>query len=153
MITQLLLIVATLTTGVIYGTDVFHAIVVKKAATHSKDASIADLMGHTHLIADQRMPVFGIAALFSTATGAILNIDNLLIACLLGSALLLLLSHLYLYMAIAKPVNKIMTAGVVNNVVPTDIRALQNRWDSIINYRAAFLTMAMILLSIAVISL
>lgn len=146
MITQLLLLIATLSTGVIYGTDVFHAIVVKKAATISKDSSIADLMGHTHLIADKRMPVFGITALLCTVICIILNINNLSSACLLCAALLMLLSHLYLYMSIAKPVNKAMTAGVVNNIIPGNIRALQNRWDSVIKYRAAFLTIAMILL-------
>ncbi|SFW18841.1 hypothetical protein [Chitinophaga sancti] len=150
-ISQLLLIIANVSTGVIYGTDMFHAIVVKKAASLSKDSSIADLIGHTHLLADKRMPGFGITALLCTTICIVLNFSNLYATCLSGAALLMLLSHLYLYMTIAKPVNKVMADGVVNNIVPVNIRALQNRWDSVIGYRAALLTFAMLLLSLATI--
>jgi hypothetical protein len=34
-------------------------------------------------------------------------------------------------------------------MVPVNIRALQNRWESVINYRAALLTAAMLLLAVA----
>lgn len=43
---QILLTIAILTTGIIYGTDVFFAVVGKKASRMSKDSSIADLLGH-----------------------------------------------------------------------------------------------------------
>jgi len=149
IVSQFLLIIAILTTGVIYGTDMFHALVVRKATPLSKNSSIADLVGHTHLIADKRMPGIGITSLMATATGVILNFENACAAGLLGAALLMLLSHLYLYMNIAKPVNKEMSDAAVKNVVPENIRALQIRWESVIYYRAAFLTAAMLLLTVA----
>jgi hypothetical protein len=150
IISQLLLIIAILSTGVVYGTDMFHALVVRKATALSKNSSIADLIGHTHLIADRRMPVIGITSVLATTLCILLNFKNVYTAGLLSAALLMLLLHLYLYMTIAKPVNNKMTDAAVKNVVPDTIRALQIRWESVINYRAAFLTAAMLLLTLAV---
>jgi hypothetical protein len=151
VISQVLLVIANLAVGVIYGTDMFHAIVVRKATALSKDSSIADLIGHTHLIADKRMPGIGITGVACTALCIILNLKNAYTACLSGAAFLMLLSHLYLYMTIAKPVNKEMSDAAVNNTIPANIRALQSRWESAINYRAAFLMAAMLLLTVATI--
>jgi hypothetical protein len=152
IISQALLVIAILTAGVIYGTDMFHALVVRKATALSKDGSIADLIGHTHLIADKRMPVIRITSVASTALCFILNFKNAYAICLLGAALLMLLSHLYLYMTIAKPVNKEMSDAAVSDIAPANIRALQSRWEGVINYRAAFLTAAMLLLTAAMIA-
>jgi hypothetical protein len=149
VISHALLVIAILTTGVIYGTDMFHALVVRKATGLSRDSSIADLIGHTHLIADKRMPLIGITSVVCTALCIILNISNTYTACLSAAALLMLLAHLYLYITIAKPVNKEMTDVAIKNMVPVNIRALQNRWESVINYRAALLTTAMLLLAVA----
>jgi hypothetical protein len=149
IISQTLLIIAILMTGIIYGTDMFHALVVRKATALSKNSSIADLIGHTHLIADKRMPAIGITSVTATAISVMLNLENAYTAALLGTALLMLLAHLYLYMTIAKPVNKEMSDAAVKNIVPGNIRALQIRWESVINYRAAFLTAAMLLLTVA----
>jgi hypothetical protein len=151
IISQVSLAIAILTTGVVYGTDVFYALVVKKAAALSKDSSIADLIGHTHLVADKRMPPIAITSILCTIICVVLNFRNAYTAGLSGAALFMLLAHLYLYITIAKPINIAMTDAAVKNIIRDDIRALQIRWDSIINYRAAFLTAAMLLLIIAII--
>jgi hypothetical protein len=151
IINHVLLVIAILTSGVIYGTDMFHALVVRKATALSKENSIIDLIGHTHLIADKRMPAIGITSVVCTAICILLNFRNVYTVSLLIAALLMLLFHLYLYMTIAKPINKQMSDAAVKNMVPDNIRALQNRWESVINYRAAFLTAAMLLLAIAAI--
>ncbi len=148
IINQILLIVAIITTGVIYGTDVFYALVMQKASALSKDSSIADVVGHTHLVADKRMPGLGITSVVCTAICATLNFNRLYIASLLGAALLMLLCHLYLYMSVAKPINKQMSDAAINNKILPNIRALQMRWESVIIYRAVLLTAAMILLVI-----
>ena len=84
MISLIPLTIAILTTAVIYGTDMFHAVVVRKATALSKDTSIIDLIGHTHLIADQRMPAFGITSIISTVVCAMLNFENVYRMTLLG---------------------------------------------------------------------
>jgi len=150
---QILLTIAILTAGVIYGTDMFHAIAGKRATELSKDSSIADLLGHTHLIADKRMPAIGITSVVSTALCTALNYNYLTIACLSGGALVMLLIHLALYLTIAKPINALMSEAAVKNRVPENIRALQRRWESVIYYRAGLLLLAMLMLILAVDSL
>lgn len=153
LINEILLIVAVLTTGIIYGTDGFHVIAGKKATSLSKDASIADLLGHTHLIADKRMPLVGITSIVSTAIFIFINLTNLTLAIFSGLALIMLLAHLALYLTVAKPVNAQMSTAAVSNLVPVNIRDLQNRWDSVIAYRAAFLTIAMLGLLISILNI
>jgi hypothetical protein len=69
-----------------------------------------------------------------------------------GLALVMLLTHLALYLTVAKPINLKMSEAAVKDIMPENIRALQQRWDSIINYRAALLTMAMLALILAAMS-
>jgi hypothetical protein len=149
IISQLLLIVAILTTGVVYGTDVFHAIVVKKASALSKSSSIADFVGHTHLVADKRMPLIGVTSILCTLLFTVINYKDMRLVYLSGAALVMLFIHLTLYLTIAKPINIKMSQAATENLVPEDIHTLQQRWDSIINYRAVFLMLAMIALSLA----
>jgi hypothetical protein len=152
IINEALLIMAILATGIVYGTDMFYAIVIRKASALSKDSSIADLTGNTHLVADKRMPGIGITSVICTATFIILNFKHAYAAYLSGTALLMLLLHLSLYMAVAKPINKKMSAAAADKIIPANIRELQNRWDSVITYRAAFLTAAMFFLIITAIN-
>jgi hypothetical protein len=44
---------------------------------------------------------------------------------------------LILYTRIAKPINTALTTAALADRIPDDARALQARWDSIINLRAA----------------
>src|SRR5882757_3867994 len=110
IIDQILLSVAVLTAGIIYGTDGFHAIAGKKALSLSKDSSIADVVGHTHHVADKRMPVIGVTSIISTALFVLINRANIPLLILSGAALTMLLAHLALYLVIAKPVNTRMSA-------------------------------------------
>lgn len=146
LINQILAALAILTTGVVYGTDVFHAIVVKKAATLSSDQAIADQIGHTHLIADKRMPIIGATGILSSLILTSINY-NTDIAIFFASALVALISHVTVYIKIAKPINDRMSQAALEKLTPTDIRQLQQRWDSVIVYRAALLTIAMIALT------
>jgi hypothetical protein len=145
LINQLLLVVATLTIGVVYGTDVFHAIVVKKAAALSSDHTVADLIGHTHLIADKRMPLIGVTGVISSLLLTLLNYQAPL-AIYSGIAPVALISHLAIYLKVAKPINAQMSAAAVAKKTPAEIRSLQLRWDSVIVYRAILLTVAMVAL-------
>ena len=143
LINQILLIVATLTIAVVYGTDVFHAIVVKKAAGLSSDQAVADLIGHTHLVADKRMPLIGATGVISSLLLTVLNYQTSLVI-YSGISLLALLAHLAIYLKVAKPINTQMSAAAVAKETPAAIRSLQLRWDSVIFYRAILLTVAML---------
>jgi hypothetical protein len=150
MINEILLIIAVLSTGVVYGTDVFFALVVKKAVKESDDSSIADLIGRIHLIADKRMPPVGITSVLSSALFICLNGLTNTSGWLALTAVVSLLSHLIIYLTFSKPINSEMSLAVRNNIRLHNIRTLQQKWDSVIVVRAVLLTIAMISLLISI---
>src|SRR5690349_15863307 len=67
------LFVATLTVGVIYGVDVFFAIIGRSALARTRNASLVDVMGHLHAVADARMLIFGATSIVATLAFVILE--------------------------------------------------------------------------------
>jgi hypothetical protein len=146
MFANTLLILAILSAGVVYGVDVFFAIVGRTALAASDDAAIANVMGHIHQTADARMPLFGVLAVLATLAFAIAAQLGTTASWLALMALAALLTQLSLYLTVAKPVNQQMTAALQQRTVPANIRTLQNRWDSVIVGRAVAMTLAIGLL-------
>lgn len=134
---------AIVATAVIFGTDVFFALVGKKAAAKSKDSSIAELMGHFHEVADMRMPVIGIAAIVTTLTQVIFAGLHNIAGQLAIVSLAALLIHLAIYFTISKPINNIMVEGVKFGRLVDNVRQLQQRWDKVIDLRAVLLLVAL----------
>ena len=58
-------ILASLANAVIYGTDVFGAIVLRPAIAAVDDRTLTQLLGHIHRIADRRFPAVGAAGLIA----------------------------------------------------------------------------------------
>ena len=58
-------ILASLANAVIYGTDVFGAIVLRPAIAAVDDRALTQLLGHVHRIADGRFPAIGAAGLIA----------------------------------------------------------------------------------------
>lgn len=134
--------IAIVATAVVFGTDAFFALVGKKAATKSKDTSIADVMGHFHEVADVRMPVIGATAILTTLLQVIIAGLHTIQAQLAALSLMALLIHLTIYLTVAKPVNNIMVDVVKFGRLVNNIRELQQRWDKVIGLRAALLFIA-----------
>jgi hypothetical protein len=129
-------------TAIIYGTDVFSALVLRPAASQATDSSIADLIGRIHQYGDQRLPVPGVAAIIAAAlaTGFARSTTTRAAA---GTALLALAIWLAIYLGISAPVNRRLRAAASSHTVPSDTRALQQRWDSVIWFRAGLQTIAL----------
>jgi hypothetical protein len=145
---------ALLSTGVVYGTDVFFALVARPALRRADEASLTRVLGHLHAVADVRMPVVGATALLSTvglavAAGGWGTLPGRLALLALAG----LLTQLVAYLRVAQPVNRAQTAAAQQDIIPPDARALQTRWDSVINLRAGALTLAMGALFAAALSL
>ena len=140
--------IAIVATAVLFGTDVFFALVGKKAAAKSKDSSVADIMGHFHEIADARMPVIGVTAIITTLLQIVLYGATSYGGELAIIALTVLLIHLAIYFRISKPVNNIMVEGIKFGRIVGNIRQLQQRWDKVIELRAVLLLVAIICLVI-----
>src|SRR5262245_39883797 len=160
---------AVLSVGVIYGTDIFSAAVLRPAMAALADRELTQAAGRIHQYGDQRLPLPGIAGIAAAAAAAIcaalaghaaaaaaisaVPAGTAAAAALAGAALVALLGWLGLYLRIAAPINRRMTKAAHDHETPADIRAMQTRWDSIITTRAALQGSAMALLVAALISL
>lgn len=143
MLANALLILSILSAGVVYGVDVFFAVVGRPALKVSDDAAIANVMGHIHKTADARMPFFGVLGIMTTLALAIVSQFGTTASWLALIALAGLLIQLSLYLIVAKPVNQKMAEAIPLGQIPDDIRNLQTRWDSVIVGRALAMAVAL----------
>ena len=136
---------AILANAVIYGTDVFGAIVLRPAIAAVDDRTLTQLLGHIHRIADRRFPAIGAAGLIAAIVTAALAgaSGHWVSAAAAALATLALVIFLAIYNRVSKPVNTALTAAALADRVPGDARQLQARWDSVIDARVALQTLAL----------
>ena len=103
--THVLTIPALLALGVVYGTDMFFAVIARPALSHVSEASLTEVMGRLHEVADRRMPVFGVLGMVCTLV--LIAVAPSLYAIMAFGAQLI---HLGLYFRVSKPVNAALTA-------------------------------------------
>jgi hypothetical protein len=114
--------IAILANAVVYGTDVFGAIVLRPA-------------------------VGLIAAVAMTAVAAA---DGRWVSAVAGAlAALALVIFIAVYNRVSKPVNTALTAAALADRVPGDVRRLQARWDSVIDARVTLQAFAIAALCVA----
>src|SRR4029453_15862440 len=108
---QLAALIAIMSVGVIYGTDVFCALVQRPALARVDDAALTAVMGNVHRFGDRRMPAPGIAGLVAAAAACVLAaVDGRPAAsATAGAAFALLLVWLVLYLRISAPINRALT--------------------------------------------
>ena len=135
---KLLALISVLGTAVVYGTDVFCAMVQQPALANVEDRALVAVMGNVHRYGDGRMPVPGIlggvAAIASATLFAMAGQWPQAIAAV--SAVVILLVWIVLYTRISAPINRQLTQAAAECRVPANARALQCNWDRIINPRA-----------------
>ena len=148
---EILASLAILANAVIYGTDVFGAIVLRPAIAAVDDRTLTQLLGHIHRIADRRFPAIGAAGLIAAMAMAALAgaSGHWVSAAAAALATLSLVIFLAIYNRVSKPVNTALTAAALADRVPGDARQLQARWDSVINARVALQTLALAALCVA----
>jgi hypothetical protein len=142
---------AILASAVIYGTDVFGAIILRPAIAAVDDRTLTQLLGHIHRIADQRLAavsVAGLIAALATAAAAAAT-GHWASAAAAALAALALITFIAVYTRVSKPVNTALTAAALADQVPGNARQLQARWDSVINARALLQALALAALCVA----
>ena len=72
LITRTAALIAVLGTAVVYGTDVFCAIVLRPALASVDDRALVAVMGSVHRYGDRRMPVPGVLGIVGAAASAVL---------------------------------------------------------------------------------
>jgi Domain of unknown function (DUF1772) len=142
---------AILANAVIYGTDVFGAIVQRPAIAAVDDRTLTQSLGQIHRVADRRLKAVTICGLIAAlATAAIAAVGGHWVATAGGAlAALAVIIFIAIYTQVAKPVNTALTAAALADRVPDNARELQARWDSVINGRVALQTIALVGLCVA----
>jgi hypothetical protein len=131
-------LIAVLGTAVVFGTDVFCAIVQRPALAAVDDRALVAVMGNVHRYGDRRMPIPGVVGMVAAAATAALAAfaGRWAEAASAVVALSLLLAWLVLYLRISAPINRQLVAAASSRDVPSNVRALQNNWDRVSNARA-----------------
>jgi len=131
-------VIAVLGSAVVYGTDVFCAMVQRPALARVDDRALVAVMGNVHRYGDRRMPipgVLGIAAAAASAAFAAAS-GRWAQAIAAGVAFGLLVVWLALYLSVSAPINRQLTAAADQSEPPRNARALQHSWDRVITIRA-----------------
>jgi hypothetical protein len=151
LITRAAALIAVLGTAVVYGTDVFCAIVLRPALASVDDRALVTVMGGVHRYGDRRMPVPGVLGIVAAATCAVAATVaaqwTQVIAA--GAALVLLLVWIVLYTQVSPPINRQLTAAADAGQPLPNGRVLQAQWDSIIDARAMLQGLALVALGVA----
>ena len=150
-LTKVAALIAVLGTAVVFGTDVFCAMVQRPALARVDDRALVAVMGYVHRYGDRRMPIPGVIGLVATAASAAFAAlaGSWATAIMATAALALLLVWLTLYIRVSAPINRRLTAAAQASQIPTNARALQANWDRVINARAALQGVAVCALCVA----
>lgn len=142
--------IAMLGTAAVYGTDVFCAVVLRPALALVDDDVLVAVMGRVHRYGDRRMPVPGVLGVAATAVSTVASAvaAHWAQAAVAGAALLLLVVWLVMYTRVSAPINRELTAAAEAGRGLTNGRALQAKWDSVINARAVLQGLAVALLCV-----
>ena len=147
-------LIAVVSTGVIYGTDVFCALVQRPALARVDDATLTAVMGNVHRFGDRRLRVPGILGMIASAVAFVLAAmaDRPVAAATAGTALALLVGWLLLYLRVSAPINRALTAAADDHETPANARTLQHDWDRIIVPRAMLQGLAVAALCVSLIN-
>ena len=137
-LTRIAALIAVLGIAVIYGTDVFCAIVLRPALASVYDDALVAVTGSVHRYGDRRLPVPWVLGFFATAVSGVLAgvTAHWTQAIAAGAALVLLLVWLALYTQVSAPINRQLTAAADARQPLPNGRVLQAKWDRIIGARA-----------------
>jgi hypothetical protein len=154
MIAKLFALVAVLSTGVVYGTDVFCAMVQRPALARVDDRVLLAVMGSIHRYGDRRMPVPGVLGLLAAATSAVVaaTAGRWTQAVAAGIAVGLLMVWLLIYLRVSAPINHQLTAAIDQSDPAINARELQHNWDRVITLRAVLQGLAVTALCTALLT-
>ncbi|MEE6177249.1 DUF1772 domain-containing protein [Mycobacterium sp. 050134] len=151
VITRTAALIAVLGTAVVYGTDVFCAIALRPALERVEDRALVAITGGVHRYADRRMALPGVLGIVGAAASAVLATvsGHWAQAVAAATALILLLAWTGLYARVSAPINRQLTSAADAGRALPNGRALQAKWDSIINARATLQGLAVAALCVA----
>lgn len=109
---QIAALIAVVSTGVVYGTDAFCALVQQPALARVDDATLTAVMGNVHRFGDRRLPVPGILGIIAAAATVFAALAGRPVAsATAGAALALMVGWVLLYLRVSAPINRALTAA------------------------------------------
>ncbi len=147
-------VIAVLGTGVVYGTDVFCAVVLRPALARVDERALVAVMGNVHYYGDRRMPVPGVLGMAAAGVSAALAAvsGHWAQAIAAGVSVGLLVVWLGLYLRVSAPINRRLTAAAKESDSPVNARALQHNWDKVSTIRAVLQGLAVTALCVALLT-
>lgn len=144
-------LIAVLGVSVVYGTDVFCAVVLRPALALVDDRCLVAVMGSVHRFGDRRMPAPGVLGVLATAATILLAATDghWMRACAAGAALVPLAVWIALYARVSVPINRQLTVAADAAHVPSNATELQAKWDRVIGVRAVLQGLALAALGVA----
>ena len=144
-LSHVLTAIAMLASAVIYGTDVFAAVVLHPALAHVDDEALTSTMGYVHDYGDRRLPAPGALGLVAATLGtvAVALAGHAAVTAANATAVGALVVWLILYGRVSAPVNRQLTTAAHDGYTLPNVRALQRRWDGVINARAILQMLAL----------
>ncbi|OBK17181.1 DUF1772 domain-containing protein [Mycobacterium asiaticum] len=145
---RLAALIAVLSNAVVYGTDVFCAIVLRPALALIDDGALVAVTGSVHRYGGRRMPAPGVLGLLAAGLSAVLAAVTArwTPAIAAGAAVLLLSIWLVLYTRVSAPINRRLTVAAVAGQPLANGRVLQAKWDQVIGARAVLQGLALLAL-------
>jgi hypothetical protein len=148
---QALIVISVLAGGVIYGTDVFCAIVLRPALDVVDDRTLVSTIGRVHDFGDRRLRVPGVAGLVTAVAGTVVTASAEHFRASIAGAVALA-TWLFIYVRISAPINARLKVAAQRGETPPDARRLQQRWDSVITVRSGLQMLAILALCLALIT-
>ncbi|ARZ67262.1 hypothetical protein SMD11_1601 [Streptomyces albireticuli] len=127
-------VLAVLSNAVIYGTDVFSALVQRPALAQVDDRTLTEMMGQVHRYGDKRLPAPGTVGLIAAIAGTVIAAaqGETVSAVAGGVACVALLAWLGFFNKVVAPANRALTRAADTGGTATDVRALQRRSDGVL---------------------
>jgi hypothetical protein len=144
---------AVLATAVIYGFDVFAALVLRPALEQVDDRSLTSVMGHIHAYGDRRLAVpSALSLLLAAATTVVALVAGRGgAAAAAGLATVALAGWLAIYGRVSAPINRQLTSAALAGRTAPDAHGLQRRWNGVIGARTALQALALAGLCVALV--
>ena len=134
-------LVGILSTAVVLGTDMFFLTVGRAALRLASPSAGTEVMGFFHMLADVRMPIWGVSAILSNAVlGLLIGGEQRWFY--LASFLMLIL-FVAIYSRWSKPTNRLQTEAAKTGQPLDNGRELQTAWDRVLLVRVPLLVLSL----------
>jgi hypothetical protein len=131
-----------LSTAVVLGTDMFFLTIGRAALRMASPSAGTEVMGFFHLLADARMPIWGVSAILSNAVLGLLIREEQRWFYL--ASFLMLILFVAIYNRWSKPINRLQTEAAKTGQPLDNGRELQTAWDRVLLVRVPLLVLSIL---------